>query len=108
MTSPYHKLFESPPNYSKLQAFGCLCYPWLRPYSPHKLVNRSTPCVFLGYSLTQSGYSLTQSAYLCPDPSTQKIFISRLVRFVESEFPMSNVDLHLARRDDLTCNTWLP
>lgn len=52
MSSPYHKLFDSLPNYSKLRDFGCLCYPWLRPYSPHKLAYRSTPCVFLGYSIT--------------------------------------------------------
>ncbi|KAE8733511.1 Nucleotide-sugar transporter family protein isoform 1 [Hibiscus syriacus] len=67
----------------------------------HIISNCSTPCVFLGFSLTQS-------VYLCLDPSTQKVYISHHVRFVESEFPMSKVDPHLPRPDELTCDTWLP
>lgn len=31
--SPFRCLFQKDPNYSKLKSFGCLCYPWLRPYS---------------------------------------------------------------------------
>lgn len=50
--SPFRCLFQKELNYSKLKSFGCLCYPWLRPYSPHKLHPRSTPCVFVGYSPT--------------------------------------------------------
>nr|CAN80558.1 hypothetical protein VITISV_023041 [Vitis vinifera] len=53
LSSPFDKLFESPSNYTKLQVFGCLCYPWLCPYSQHKLDSRSTLCVFLGYFSTQ-------------------------------------------------------
>ncbi|KAE8697600.1 hypothetical protein F3Y22_tig00110621pilonHSYRG00550 [Hibiscus syriacus] len=53
-------------------------------------------------------WSPIQSAYICLDPSTQKVYISRHVRFVESEFPMSKVDPHLPRPDDLTYDTWLP
>ena len=52
ISSPFDKLFESPPNYTKLRVFGCLCYPWFQ----HKLDSCSTPCVFLGYSSTQSAY----------------------------------------------------
>ena len=51
-SSPYEQIFATAPNYSKLKIFGCLCYPWLRPYSAHKLDTRSKPCVFIGYSLT--------------------------------------------------------
>lgn len=36
-TSPYSKLFKHKLNYLSLRVFGCLCYPWLRPYSSHKL-----------------------------------------------------------------------
>src|SRR5690606_2034963 len=61
--SLYKKLFQQSPNYQKLRVFGCCCYPWIRPYATHKLDKRSVPCVFLGYSLTQS-------AYLCMDKST--------------------------------------
>ncbi|KAG7599495.1 Reverse transcriptase RNA-dependent DNA polymerase [Arabidopsis suecica] len=81
--SPYEVLFQSTPNYTRLRVFGCLCYPWLRPYSQHKLSPRSTPCIFFGYSLTQS-------AYLCYDFSTAKMFVSRHVEFHENEFPLSS------------------
>lgn len=46
VSSPYLQLFGIPPNYLKLRAFGCLCYPWLRPYTSHKLEPRSLPCIF--------------------------------------------------------------
>lgn len=54
--SLYQKLFKMPPNYLKLRTFGCLCFPWLRPYAPDKFQNRYSPCIFIGYSLTQSAY----------------------------------------------------
>ena len=84
LSSPYEKIFSTSPNYSKLKSFCCLCYPWLRPYTTTKLEPRSKPCVFLGYSLTQS-------AYYCLDPSTSKIYVSRHVKFVESVFPFSHL-----------------
>ena len=84
LISPYHKLFGIPPNYSKLWSFGCLCYPWLRPYSAHKLSPRSSLCVFIGYSATQS-------AYECLDPSLSRIYTSNHVKFVDSVFPFTNV-----------------
>lgn len=80
MTSPFAKLFGTTPNFDKLKIFGCLCFPWLRPYSTHKLDNRSTPCVFLGYSTSQS-------AYLCLQPTTRRIYVSRHVQFDEQVFP---------------------
>lgn len=80
MTSPFFKLFDTSPNYGKLKIFGCLCFPWLRPYTKHKLDNRSTPCVFLGYSTTQS-------AYLCLQKNSGRIYVSRHVQFDEHVFP---------------------
>ena len=79
--SPYEKIFLSSPNYSKLKIFVCLYYPWLRPYTRNKLESNSKPCVFLGYSLTQS-------AFYCLDPTTSKIYTSRHVRFIENHFPL--------------------
>ncbi|WZY85278.1 hypothetical protein YC2023_031662 [Brassica napus] len=38
------------------------------------------PCVFIGYSSTQS-------AYLCLQPHTGRVYVSRDVRFDESTFP---------------------
>ena len=80
--SPYQTMFNERPNYSKLKIFGCLCFPWLRPYMPHKLSPRSVPCIFLGYSLTQS-------AYLCMDQTTNRVYVSRHVKFDETIFPYS-------------------
>ena len=63
--SYFEKLFNKAPDPSKLRVFGCLCFPWLHPYSSYKLDPKSSPCVFLGYSLTQS-------AFLCCDPTLKK------------------------------------
>ena len=80
MDTPIHKLFGNHPNYNKTRVFGSLCFPWLRPYTSHKLEDRSTPCVFIGYSQTQS-------AYLCLQQNTGRIYVSRHVRFDEHVFP---------------------
>ncbi|KAL2516708.1 Integrase catalytic domain-containing protein [Abeliophyllum distichum] len=101
LSSPFEKLLESQPNYTKLRVFGCLCYPWLRPYSQHKLDSRSTPCIFLGYSSTQS-------AYICLDLSTSKIYISRHVKFLENSFPFATHQSHLARPTPEIISQWLP
>ncbi|RVW17904.1 Retrovirus-related Pol polyprotein from transposon RE1 [Vitis vinifera] len=97
--SPYFKLFGTFPNYSKLRSFGCLCYPWLRPYTSHKLESRSSPCVFVGYSPTQS-------AYLCLDTSTARLYTSRHVRFVESIFPFVTSHTSLPRATSSTISEW--
>ncbi|KAG7586548.1 Zinc finger CCHC-type [Arabidopsis thaliana x Arabidopsis arenosa] len=80
MQSPFQKLFGSPPNYEKLRVFGCLCFPWLRPYTRHKLEDRSQRCVFIGYSTSQS-------AYFCLHPPTARVYVSRHVQFDEETFP---------------------
>ncbi|RVW91741.1 Retrovirus-related Pol polyprotein from transposon RE1 [Vitis vinifera] len=79
--------------------FGCLCYPWLRPYTSHKLESRSSPCVFVGYSPTQS-------AYLCLDTSTARLYTSRHVRFVESIFPFVTSHTSLPRATSSTISEW--
>ena len=75
----FENLFNIAPDPSKLRVFNCLCFPWLRPYSKHKLDAKSSLCVFLGYSLTQS-------AFLFFDPTLNKIFMSRQVKFMETVF----------------------
>jgi hypothetical protein len=99
LQSPFAKLFGRPPNYTKLRVFGCLCYPWLKPYTKHKLEPRSRPCVFLGYSPTQS-------VYKCLDPTTHRIFISRHVNFVENIFPYSSLDQNSTRVNSLNFSPW--
>jgi len=101
MFSPYKIFFDSPPNYSKLKVFCCLCYSWLRLYTSHKLKPRSKPCIFFWYSLTQS-------VYLCYDPSTLKNFVSRHVKFIESIFPFKSTLTQAQRPESSTVSTYLP
>jgi transposase InsO family protein len=77
--SPWEKLFHKPPDISHLRTFGCICFPHLRPYNTHKLQPRTTPCIFLGYPAHTKGY-------ICQDPKTKRVYISRHVLFNESEF----------------------
>jgi len=77
--SPFETLFHQPPHYGFLCTFRCLYFPFLRPYNAHKLDYRSTPYVFLGYSSCHLGYH-----YL--DLSSDRIYISRHIRFHEIPF----------------------
>jgi histone deacetylase 1/2 len=77
--SPHLALFNSPPDYTTLKVFGCLCFPHLRPYNKHKFQNRSSPCVYLGVSPHHKGHK-------CPDVNG-RIFISKDVIFHELTFP---------------------
>lgn len=81
---PYTLLYHVVPDYFSLKTFGCECYPWLKPYTPHKLLPKSTTCVFLGYCDTTKGYR-------CFDPITNKVYVSRHVKFVEPSFPYSQL-----------------
>lgn len=83
-TVPFHALYKSSPDYSLLKPFGCCCFPWLRPYASNKLVPRSTPWIFLGYCSATKGYR-------CLDPSTNRVYISRHVKFLETDFPYSTL-----------------
>lgn len=92
------------PYVSKLRVFGCLCYPWLRPYSFHKLDPKSIACVFLGYSLNQS-------AFVCLDPSTNRTYVSRHVRFVETIFLFSQshtLSNSANSTTSLPLDSWIP
>jgi len=82
--SPYAKLLKINPDYHKLKCFGCLCFPWIKAYANHKLAPKSAMCIFVGYSADQH-------AYLCLDPTTGRIYTSRHVKFVESEFSYSSL-----------------
>lgn len=86
MDTPIHNLFGTHPKYNKTRVFGSLCFPWLRPYTSHKLEDRSTLCVFIGYSQTQS-------AYLYLQHNTCRIYVSRHVRFDKYVFPFKTSTL---------------
>ena len=82
--SPYEKLFKRVPKYDMLKVFGCRCFPWLVPYTQHKLQPKSKACVFLGYSLNHQGYK-------CLELSTRRIYLSRHVLFDEDSFPFKGL-----------------
>ena len=79
---PYTKLHNQTPTYEHLRVFGCLCYPHVN--VEHKLQPRSTPYIFLGYPANHRGYR-------CLDLSSNKIIISRHVRFDEDVFPFGTL-----------------
>ena len=80
LVSPWYKLYGHHPDLTHLKIFGCACYPLLRPYTHHKLENRTKECLFLGYSTVSKGY-------LCLDFTTNHLYTSRHVLFNESKFP---------------------
>lgn len=43
--SPYHLLFKTAANYLFLKVFGCLCFPYLRPYNTHKMSYHLSPYI---------------------------------------------------------------
>ena len=80
LKSPFEVLFDRVPSYDNLRIFGCRVYPYLRDYSDQKLSPRSIPCVFIGYHSQYKGY-------LCLDPASSRIFVTRHARFDETSFP---------------------
>jgi hypothetical protein len=78
--TPYEILFGKALDYSMLRTFGCLCFSYLKDYSPHKLSPKSASCVFLGYSTLHKGFR-------CPDRKTHRVYVSRHVQFYEHHFP---------------------
>nr|TKS00264.1 hypothetical protein D5086_0000184770 [Populus alba] len=80
--SPYFTLFHKEPDYRFLKVFGCLCYPFIRPYNNHKLQYRSVQCTFLGYSFHHKGY-------LCLDSATGRVYTSSHIVFDEHKFPLT-------------------
>jgi hypothetical protein len=81
VSCPYVALYSVAPSYEHLRVFGCVCYPNLSTQAAHKLVPRSTCCVFLGYSADHKGYR-------CLDLSTNNIIMSQHV-FDEAVFPFA-------------------
>lgn len=80
--SPWEILFQSKPDLLYLRSFGCTCFPLLIPYNKHKLQPHTKHCIFLGYPTHSKGY-------ICLEPSTHRIYISRHVLFNETEFLLS-------------------
>ncbi|KAL0549526.1 hypothetical protein IC582_014011 [Cucumis melo] len=72
--SPFEKLYGTPPNYSNLKTFGCVYFVLLHPHEHTKLEPRARLCCFLGYGTEHKGFR-------CWDPLSNRLRISRHVRF---------------------------
>lgn len=82
--SPYEILFQSPPVYSHLKVFGCLCYMSSVDPKKTKFDSRASKCVFLGFQSGMKGYKVL-------DLTTHKIHVTRHVVFHEDIFPLKQV-----------------
>ena len=101
MKSPFQALHNSDPTLQHLHSFGCLCFPWLKPYAHNKLEPKSTPCIFLGYSPAQY-------AYHCFDPISHKLYTSRHVHFHDTNFPYNSLMASSLQSVESTSTAHLP
>jgi hypothetical protein len=76
----FELLFGIPPTYDELCVFGSLCFPNTMATTTHKLMPRSVPCAFIGYTTDHRGYR-------CYDLTTGRIYTSRHVVFDKQRFP---------------------
>ncbi|KAG7641364.1 Ribonuclease H-like superfamily [Arabidopsis suecica] len=76
--SPFEVLNNTKPSINHLRVFGCVCFVLVPGEQRNKLDAKSTKCMFLGYSTTQKGYK-------CFDPTKNRTFISRDVKFLEDQ-----------------------
>jgi hypothetical protein len=75
MTSK-EKFIGKKPDVSHLKMFGCIAYVHAPNEKRSKLDPKAEKCIFIGYSLEQKGY-------ICFNPSTQELQMSRDVVFDE-------------------------
>ncbi|CAL9217264.1 unnamed protein product [Arabidopsis halleri] len=76
--SPFQVLNNQNPNIEHLRVFGCVCFVFIPGDLRNKLEPKSTKCVFIGYSTTQRGYK-------CFDPTNNRYYVSRDVKFMEDK-----------------------
>lgn len=80
--SPYEKLHEMKPDYSKLKSFGCLAFVSTLNSQRTKFVPRAKICVFVGYPPGMKAFKFI-------DLETRQIFNSRDSVFHEDIFPFT-------------------
>ncbi|KAG7599419.1 Integrase catalytic core [Arabidopsis suecica] len=76
--SPFEVLNNTKPSIDHLRVFGCVCFVLVPGEQRNKLDAKSIRCMFLGYSTTQKGYK-------CFDPTHNRTYVSRDVKFLEDQ-----------------------
>ncbi|KAK7245636.1 hypothetical protein RIF29_40484 [Crotalaria pallida] len=79
LDTPYFRLHHQHPSYEHLHTFGCVCFVHLPNHERHKLSAQSVKCAFMGYSVTHKGF-------ICYDPCSKRLRVSRNVVFYENQF----------------------
>lgn len=88
------RLFKISPDIFHLKAFGCVCFGSTILVHGTKFDAEASPCVFIGYSVLHKGYKVL-------DISTDKVSISRDVKFHEMNFPF-----HLDKENNLSSSSF--
>ncbi|KAL2945484.1 Retrovirus-related Pol polyprotein from transposon TNT 1-94 [Bienertia sinuspersici] len=98
--SPYEVLFNSEPNYALFKVFGCLVIALNPDKGTDKFKARGIPCVFLGYPQTKRGYKLLNLI-------TNKVFVSRHVKFYEHVCPYVEFNKSSYKSTPLSVNQFI-
>jgi Integrase core domain len=81
--SPLETLNNQKISLNHLRIFGCTCFVYNQDIHRDKLDSRAIKCVFIGYSTKKKGYK-------CLDPNSNKIYISRNIKFIETQYFFEN------------------
>ncbi|XP_057759326.1 uncharacterized protein LOC130979796 [Arachis stenosperma] len=76
-TTPFKHLYHTPPDYSSLRVFGCVCSILLQPHEYTKFELRARMCYFLGYGYEHKGSTSSPLLEAPPVPSSPSSNASR-------------------------------
>ncbi|KAI5430474.1 hypothetical protein KIW84_034888 [Lathyrus oleraceus] len=88
MSSPCLALYHAEPDYKSLKAFGCACYPHLRPYNPHKFSYHSKECLFWAILLISKGTIIWQVMEEFTSPKMPSCISNATESCSATEFPL--------------------
>src|SRR5271169_3517065 len=93
--TPHEAFYNRIPSVSHLRVFGCRAYAHVQKDKRSAFQPKSRKCIFLGYPIDYKGWK-------CWDPIVGDVFISRDVRFVETEMPGADLGLSGPRYEPMS------